>query len=327
MLSLSKFPPVLMLCLCVIALFLSACQDDPRVREKIAAAQARNDGPAILVVTKPEDERAGTLYIYGTIPVVQRETEFWADNLDAALSDVGTVFFQSDNSDEARQAREAYVAQNGYLPEGESLSDELTQFAQGQLLAKALNNDLPPDYFDDHQLWWAAYQAMELGRFELPPGEARFVEGAIQNRLAAQGLRTQYLESPVREYEVFQAWASDVALSVSYDDDRTGQLIEAWRNGNPDAVERALAPSYFTDVTVIDPIFYNLWDAHTDEWTSTLSAFAEQGSSAVVFVDVTYLIGPSALQGKLEERGFKVERYNPNNKGNVISTIELSIDP
>ena len=75
---------------------LSSCNQGGTVDGKIAAAHARNDGPAIWVV-KDFDS---TLYLYGTVHLLPEDLDWQRDDMREAFGESGTIFFEVDTGDQ-----------------------------------------------------------------------------------------------------------------------------------------------------------------------------------------------------------------------------------
>ena len=303
---------------------MSGCDQGGTVDGKIAQARARNDGPAIWYV-KDHDS---TLYLFGTVHLLPDNIDWIRADMESALRESGTVFFEIDTGANA-QIEATVLTQNlGFRSDGLRLSGQLDSYQLKLLEAAANNGELNYATLDNMQAWLASEFLVVAAAAKAGLSPELSADNALKSRAAAQGKNIIYLDTMEGQItrsaqqpdfvqmkllsdtlEGFNSLGSDLtkvaqAWSVGQTNYLTRELIEETRNRSPD-------------------IYQTLFDDVNREWTTPLTRFMEGSGTGFAAIGVGHLLGEHSIQELMAEQGYETGRYYAFKGENVIQTVPL----
>lgn len=303
---------------------LGACEQGGTVEGKIAAAKARNDGPAMWTV-KDHDS---TLYLYGTVHLLPDNLDWQRDDMREAFNESGTIFFEVDTGPSAQLEASVLTQSLGFYDSGERLSDRLDGYQLKLLEASANNGNLPVSSLDNMKPWLASefLTIAAAGMSGLTPELA--ADEALKNRARRLRKNILYLdtiEAQVRASADQPDFVQMILLTETMErfnslGDDLSLIANTWAVGET----RTLGAKTVISLASQSPELYSaLIKAPNRRWTSQLTRFMEGSGTGFVAVGVSHLLGEDSLQSMFRDQGYDVSRYYAFQGENVIKTISL----
>ncbi len=291
------------------ALFLSACNQGGNVKDKVAAAHARYDSPALWKIT----DANSTLYLFGTVHLMQPDIDWQRRDMQAAFDDVGTVFFETPDDDKSALRASILQRKYGVYVGHERLSNHLDKSNINRLTAAAYNADVPMSRLERFKPWLAA---------DLLSVAAVDKAGMRYENSADAGMRTKAVQAnkSVRALDTIETYYDAVAKQPDWVQMRTleqtllhfNSLVDdtlkvnaAWLVGNTDLLEKEM----LEPAKIRSPEMYKaLFTDRNKDWVKTLDQFMKGDDNAMVVVGIGHMLGSGGLPTLLEQRGYKMER-------------------
>jgi len=303
---------------------LSGCEQGGTVDGKIAAARARNDGPAIWTV-KDHDS---TLYLYGTVHLLSDDLDWQRDDMRQAFNKSGTIFFEVDTGPAAQLDATVLTQSLGFIDSGRRLSDQLDGYQLKLLEAAANNAGLPISSLDNMKPWLASEFLTIAAAANAGLSPELAADEALKNRAKRTRKNVLYLdtiEGQIRASSDQPEFVQMILLTEtmerfnSLSDDLT-YIADAWSVGE---TETLTAKTVISLAAQSPELYGNLIKAPNRRWTRELTRFMEGSGNAFVAVGVSHLLGEDSLQAMFRDQGYDVSRYYAFQGENVIQTIEL----
>lgn len=293
----------------LLALLLTACDQGGNVRDKVAASHARYDGPAMWKITDADS----TLYLFGTVHLMQPDINWQRRDMQAAFDDVGTVFFETPDDDKSALRTSMLQRQYGVYPPGERLSDHLDGINFNRLTAAAYNADVPLSRLESFKPWLAADILVVAGADK---AGLRYENSAD----AQMRIKAKQADKNIRALEDIEAYFNSVAKQSDHVQLQafkqtiknfnalvadTKTVNAAWLIGNTKLLEfELMAPAKARS----PELYAALFTKRNDKWANTLDDFMQGDSNAMVVVGIGHMLGVEGLPMLLEDRGYKAER-------------------
>ncbi len=298
---------LILLCAC---LFLSSCGQNDDVRQRVADAKARNDGPPIWVV----EDYDSKLYLYGTVHLLPSDLDWQKNDMKDVFDESGTVFFELDTSGQAGIDIVVLTQSLGQYQGGRRLSDGFDSYQIKLLEAVSHNGKIPLGVLQTMKPWLAGEMitmaaAQDAGlTAELSADEAlknraeRLQKNVIylddaetQIRASADLPRYAQLNLLVETMEKYNSIGSDLV-----------QIAEKWAEGN----ERELRDMMGTTMKDRSPELYEaLIVKRNQNWTEQMTRFMEDSGTGFAAVGLSHLLGEDSVQNMLRDQGYNVSRY------------------
>ena len=301
--------------------------------DRVAEARARNDGPAIWLVTDENTQGDSRLFLYGTLHIIPAGLDWQRDDMWDAFASAGTVWFETP-SDEATTARiDALTRSRGFLPPGERITDQLDDYETRLLEVAALSADIPFEALDTMRPWLAS-ELLTVAAADQAGLSARISpDEALKSRARRTAKFTAYLDSPLEQFALSADADPDVQLATLRSTlerynriaDELRAIAGEWVEGDVDTLETRLSES------ITGAARQTLMTDRNARWADTLSAWMDgsgPASSSVGFaaVGVGHLVGEDSLPDMLEARGYTVRRYYAFQGETLIRAESLEID-
>lgn len=276
-----------------------------------AAAPAPEPKAVSPAMWKVADEDT-TVYLFGTIHLLPKGTEWRSQAFDQAATSADTLVVET-MIDETNPA--AAIAELFKL----AVADGLPPIAQRVPAARKADLDkaiaksgAPPQLFDKLETWAAAFlllgvQFKELG---LDPGSG--VESALRKQFQDGGKKIGELETNAEQLGYFDRLSEDAQrkfLESVLDDpaamkDQFGGMLKAWQRGDV----KAIATSFNKDLGEAPELKDALLSKRNANWAKWVKGRLDQPGTVLVAVGAGHLAGDQSVLTELEQQGVKVTR-------------------
>jgi len=308
MMIIKKFPLQILFTV-LTAFLLFACNQGGRVDDKVAASHARYDGPAMWKIT----DHDSTLYLFGTVHLMQPDINWQRRDMQAAFDNVGTVFFETPDDEKSALQVSILQRQYGVYAEGERLSDHLDGINLNRLTAAAYNAEIPLARLESFKPWLAAdiltvAGADIAGLRYANSADAQMRTKAEQANKSIRALDTveTYFEAVAKQPSWVQMQAFEGTIknfNTLVNDTKT--VNAAWLIGNTERLETEL----LIPAAASSPELYAaLFTQRNKKWAKTLDEFMKGDTNAMVVVGIGHLLGEGGLPTRFEDLGYRTER-------------------
>ncbi|HXG80202.1 MAG TPA: TraB/GumN family protein [Sphingomicrobium sp.] len=283
------------------AIALAACGTAP-------AAEPRAAGPAMWKVADEDT----TVYLFGTIHLLPRGTEWRSPAFDKVAANADTLVVETvvDETNPAAAVGELFkLAVSEGLP---PISQRVPPARKADLDKAIAKSGLPPQVFDKLETWAAGFillgiQFKELG---LDPGSG--VEAALRKQFKEVGKKIGELETNVEQLGYFDRLSEASQrkfLEAVLDDsgsmkDQFGGMLEAWRRGDV----KEIAESFNKDLGEAPELKEALLSKRNANWAKWVKGRLDQPGTVLVAVGAGHLAGDQSVLTELEQQGVKVTR-------------------
>ncbi|MBL4853610.1 MAG: TraB/GumN family protein [Robiginitomaculum sp.] len=288
---------------------LSACKPGNNVRQKVAEAHKRYDGPALWKVT----DHDSTLYLFGTVHLLPDGTDWQRRDMQAAFDNVGTMFFET--PDDAKSALKTSVLQRQYglYDSGERLTDKLDIANINRLTAAAYNTDVPLARLERFKPWLVADLLSIAAADKAGLKFSNSADNYLRTQAKQAGKSIQHLDTIETYFDVvakqpmdiqMQAFAHTIKTIDTLADD-TKIVNAAWLIGDVGKLEQDLMiPAKAQSPEIYDALFTR----RNIKWIETLDGFMKGDNNGMAVVGIGHLIGFDGLPTRFTDLGYKVER-------------------
>lgn len=274
-----------------------------------SADSANGTGGAALWKMADEDT---TVYLYGTLHSTKPGRVWFRENAANALATSDILYLELERNTPpavAQRVRKRLY----YNPEGESLSDYLSEDDESLLREAALRHGVSLTALERMKPWRAAFT---LGNASLTRKGVDVVTG-VEAHLLKEAARSGM---PVRRFASFAeqtGYMADLPVDVQVrfllyslneereNPDQFEALYEAWITGNVNELE-----SIFGDAPdAIPEVYEALVVKRNTLWADEIERVMQQEAGTIfVAVGVGHLVGPDRLQSMLSKRGYTITR-------------------
>lgn len=254
-----------------------------------------------------------TVWLFGTIHLLDPAIVWRRPAVDAALADADVVYLEADTSPAAQQRATPVITELGFYPPSQRLDAALSPEARARLRAAAAAVDLPLFLLNRQRPWFAsvtlgvAWIQAEGG--DPQAGADRVIERAAQ----AAGQEIRYLETVEEQVRILASLPEDAALQaleatleqVEAADDYVAAMFSAWARGDARALD-GLVNASLGEGEGVRTVYLTERNA---AWTEEIVRVIEE-EPGVVFVAVGagHLIGADSVQEMLAARGYRAAR-------------------
>lgn len=306
----------------VFAALLTACGQGGSVDGKVAAAKARNDGPAIWVV-KDHDSK---LYLYGTVHLLPDDLVWQRGDMKDVFDSAGTIFFELDTSTSAQLEASLLTQQLGFLPSGQRLSDRLDTYQLKLLTAAANNGGITRESLDSMTPWLAS-EFLTIAAADLAGLSPDLsADDALKSRARRMRKNVIYLDSTERQIRASADQPDFVQMMLltetlegfnSIGDDLRA-ISEAWSVGQTDIVA---AKTVIPLASRSPELYAALLKDRNRDWAGVFMRFMEGNQTGFAAIGTAHLLGEHSVQAALRDQGYTVSRYYAFQGENVIKPV------
>lgn len=271
----------------------------------VAAAVAQ---PGLWVVKSDQ----ATVYLFGTVHLLPSDTLWTSPALDKALADSQRLSIEIVDDDSP--AMQALVMQHG-VDVSHPLSTKLDGRDMQQLEKAAEIAKVPGGAaaLQPMRPWLAALTLTVAPLVQAGMDPAQGVDKQLKARMLAAGKPVDGLETSEKQIRMLADLPESMQLDflrqsfkeVADGPDKLRELIDAWRNGDTDAIARIED----TDLRKESPMLYRrLIVERNQAWAKEIAGRLKQPGVTFIAVGAGHLAGPDSVQAQLRKQGVAVTR-------------------
>lgn len=256
--------------------------------------------------------RGGTVYLAGSVHVLDPARSQLPPAFDTAYRDAGHIVMELDMDDLDPMAAAGYLAAHAVIDGDGSLRTLLgaERFARVDSEARALG--LPLDSMPQLEPWAVALALTQLQLVKLGMDPEKGVEQQLTTRARADGKPIAGLETIDEQLGILDGLsypdqARFLELTAEEADRIPAELDEmlsAWRGADTAALERLLLAEYERLPTLYRPLVTD----RNRRWLPQIEALLSRPDDTLVVVGAMHLVGPEGLLALLRARGFAPTR-------------------
>jgi uncharacterized protein YbaP (TraB family) len=271
----------------------------------LAALPARAQ-PPVWVVHGPH----ATVVLFGSVHLLAPGIDWEPPVLKTALAQADDLWFEIPIDPASALGAQQYAIKRGLLPEGQTLSAELTSADRDRLANAAKICGLPVSLLDRLRPWYAD---LALSVASTKSANADAAGGVEQTLSAANPALPRKAFETVVEQIGFLAVVSDKdqidSLRETMSEVKTGpafykRLVDAWLAGDVTAIRKqALEPM----IKQAPGEYRALVADRNKRWIPRIEQRLAGHGEAVMVVGVGHLVGPDSVPALLRRDGFRVD--------------------
>lgn len=278
-----------------------------------AQAPARSADGEITPLLYAVRDRDSTIYLYGTVHVRPRGSDWGNTRVRAAIDEAGEVWTELLMTPETDAQTQVLAMRLGMAPAGQPLSSWLTPEENVQLNAVTTRFGLPQGALEPYRPWLAALTLtlvpLVQAGFDPASGVDRSIDAyadAAQKSMRAFETPEQQLGffgslSPELQREMLQEAIAEADQAAAM----IGEMSTAWENGD----ERALAHAVIDETREEYPELYQmLFVDRNNAWMEELVREMQGSGVDFVAVGAGHIVGRDGLVAQFRARGYRVER-------------------
>jgi len=249
------------------------------------------------------------VYLLGSVHLLRPGDYPLPSRIESAYEDAETLVMELDMDDLDPVATQSLVSRLGMLPAGGSLADVMGPEAYSRALELASELDLPLDMLSTVEPWLAAITIEQLALSRIGFNPAYGVESHLVGKAAADGKDILGLESIEEQLTFLDGLSIDAQRSLllqtlvesSELEATMDELIDAWRHGRVDVLERTM----LEDMSEFEELYDALVVERNRAWTERIGELLAGSDDYLVVVGALHLIGDDGLPAMLSERGYE----------------------
>lgn len=253
-----------------------------------------------------------TVYLLGSIHLLKEDDYPLDPRMGRALEESDVVVFEVHPDSLQAASLQAYVLENAFLGEGETLESALgdSVYAAASARAESLGIDLGPMKMFKPWFVSIALALAEMQKMGFDP--ALGVEMHLAAEAEAKGKTILGLETGTYQIGLFASLTAEeqralLMHTLSQLDDiekELGKILAAWKKGDTAGVEDTLNRSF----KEYPEIYEKLILQRNRDWLARIEGFLAGGETHLVVVGVGHMPGEEGLLDLLVKKGFKVEQ-------------------
>ena len=281
-----------------------------------APQQEQADQQAVVATTPParpamwQVRDADTvIYLFGTVHALPAGVD-WLNGPVASAFD-GSQELVTEIVEANSAGMQGAVLAKATLPAGQSLRDKLTPAQRTAFEATLAANGLPAATFDRYKPWYAAMVLSTLPVLRQGYDPANGVETKLDARAKAAKRPHSALETAEYQLGLFDSlpqtvqlrYLNEVIADLPKASDEIAQMIEAWKQGDADALARLMneeddAPE------LMELLLYN----RNRAWAEWIKARLDKPGTVFMAVGAGHLAGTGSVQQVLATKGIATSR-------------------
>lgn len=270
---------------------------------------AQANEPAMLWVA---DGRQNTVYLLGSIHLLRQADYPLPDAIDLVYDQVDAIVMEVDMDDLDYVEVMAVMRELGVLGKETQLKDLLGDELQAQAQAAAEATEIPLDLLQDSEPWLAAITVQELLAMRVGYVGELGIESYLGDKASTDGKPIYGLETISEQLGFLDGlpmhaqseWFVHSLVDGLRIEMLVDQLVEAWRSGNIDYLERELIHEAKMSPEVHDAILLQ----RNVSWIDKIVDLMDDHQDYLVVVGAAHLVGHGGLIELLAERDVAVTR-------------------
>ena len=251
-------------------------------------------------------------YIFGSHHVLKEGTRWVPSSFTNIMEEVDEFVFEVEPTEERMPDAQAFIDGSGYLPDGTSLQNMLTEETRGSLRVLARRLRIDPDEMDRQRPWFALLTLTSAFYGQREYSVEYGADIRILRYAAWLEKPVHYLETARQQLEFF-AEAMDgapvegferVVENLRHEPDAIVENIRDWRAGNVEETAMRLHRFFEHNPKAIKILL----DDRNKSWAQEIEQLMSNGKTYFVTVGIGHLGGPGSVIDILCMNGWNVER-------------------
>jgi uncharacterized protein len=273
------------------------------------AADARaSRGPALWQVS----DKDTTVYLFGTIHLLPRESRWRTPKLDEALQNSQTLVLETLIDTSNPQQLAGIMAALGFSSGLPPLASRIDASKRPALEAAIAKTQIPRPMFDRMESWAAAFTLLGVQFQTLGVEGEQGVEAVLRKSFAASGKAVDQLETNQEQLSFFDrlpesaqrqllegAIENPQAMRTQFDG-----MLKSWLAGDVDDIGK----TFNHDLQSSPELKAALLTRRNFNWSQWIERRMKQPGTVMVAVGAGHLAGEESVQRYLQSRGYKVKR-------------------
>lgn len=253
-----------------------------------------------------------TIIMLGSVHLLPGNDDTLPEPINAAYAEADRLVFELPAEEIDPQKGQALAMSLGVDKQDRGLSELLSEegFAEARQLAE--RNNMPFDPLRRLEPWLVLlqYQALNLQRLGFSTDSG--VEAQLKARGENDRLPMAGLESLQQQLEFFdeipletqERMLLEYLRGIPDSRERMETMVQAWRNGNLDELERLVEDGFAEDPELAERFLA----ARNRDWVEQIIELLELPGTTLVIVGAAHLVGDVGVPELLEEKGVDVRR-------------------
>jgi uncharacterized protein YbaP (TraB family) len=241
----------------------------------------------------------GTVYLVGSVHMLTRDYYPLSPALEAAFDDSDLLVEEVDFADVLAPESQMQMLTRGMLPGGQSLDAVVSAETFGAVSRRLSELGLPIEPLRRFKPWALALTLLGLEWQQTGFDPDLGIDRHFYNRARAAGIPVRGLETldfQISRFDGLSREEQDRLLASSVRDPDIRQrlladLIDAWRAGDPAALERIV----LADLKQEPRLYDRLLVERNRMWLPAIDALLTGGGTTMVVVGAAHLVGPDGL--------------------------------
>jgi uncharacterized protein YbaP (TraB family) len=272
------------------------------------ATQAKAPNPALWKVADHDT----TIYLFGTIHLLPKDTKWRSSAIDKAASGADTLVVETVIDESNPAATMSEMLQLAVSPGLPPIAQRVPADKRPALESLIAKSGIPAPMFDRLETWAAAFmllgvQFKELG---LDPGSG--VESALKKQFSDSKKTIGQLETNAEQLGFFDRLSEEaqrkflVAMLDGTGDMNSEfkKMLDAWTRGDV----KGIAHSFNSDLSDAAELRDALLTRRNANWANWVKGRLDQPGTVLMAVGAGHLAGDHSVQSMLEKQGVKVTR-------------------
>lgn len=256
-----------------------------------------------------------TLYLFGTIHILNPSLKWKTTKVENALAAAETVYFEAPADTSNPAATQQLVMKYGLNPPGVTLSGQLSE--EG----KALFQKILTQYgmggaaanFEQFRPWLVGITLASV-QIQAQGGQAEAgVEKIIQGMLEGTNKNIAYFETDEQQLQYLSGMSKESELlfleegmrSMLEEPDVLNDMIQFWLKGET----KELGELMHSALSAAPEVYDTLLVGRNKNWADEIDALMEGSGTIFVAVGAGHLAGEDSVQSLLTEKGYTVKRH------------------
>ena len=271
-------------------------------------AAARSNAPALWEV-KDKDT---TVYLFGTIHLLPRESRWRTPKLDEAVQNSQTLVLETLIDTANPQQLAGIMAALGFSSGLPPIADRVAPDKRPQLEAAIAKTQVPRAMFDRMETWAASFTLLGAQFQMLGVEGEQGVEAVLRKSFAASGKPVAQLETNQEQLSFFDRLPESAQRellegAIEKPEEMKQQfagMLQAWLSGDVNLIGQ----SFNRDLSGSPELKLALLTRRNYNWSQWIERRMSQPGTVMIAVGAGHLAGDGSVQHYLESRGYKVKR-------------------
>jgi uncharacterized protein len=274
------------------------------------AAQQRTATPALWVVKDADT----TIYLFGTFHALPDGLNWNYGPVKAAFESADLLKLEIATLNSDMPEIQSIIAQKGRLPEGQKLTDGLSDAQKGELTRIIGEAGMPPAALENMRPWMVSIvlSAALIQKMGMDPSKG--VDKTLDTLARSRNIPVEGFETAAQQIGFLADFDAPtqraVLLSTLEDWDQTTKLIndmiEAWSTGNANRIDRLISGSLRSQPMLAQVLLTD----RNRRWADWIGTRMATPGTVFIAVGAGHLVGRDSVQSFLRTKGLRATRVS-----------------